>query len=151
MYFIFFASLAMAATAAFTGCEPASNAPSGAPEKPNIIFVLADFLPTFSAIAGQPFAGRTDGIDLEEELLANNSKTEERILYRAIHEQGGKQAFHECGFRDGIELYDLASDPFEITDVAAGYQEIAERIKQILAIENEVSESFPFRFKLEKR
>ena len=81
-------------------------------------------------------------------------------MYWEFHEQEGKQAVrrgnwkgvrldvHERGSNDEIELYDLQTDPSETNDIAAEKPEIVKIIKEIMAIEHEFSESFPFDFEL---
>lgn len=121
---------------------------------------FADILPTFAQLVKVQIPERTDGISLIDVFFYNNYRKEERTLYWEFHEQGGKQAVrrgnwkgirldvHKRGFHDEIELYDLETDPSEKKDIAAENPGVVKMIKEIMANEHELSESFPFDFEL---
>lgn len=95
---------------------------------------LADLAPTFVELAGAPAAPRSDGRSLAP-LFTTPAEDTERALYFACRERGqGSEPRTRDAVREGRwkwlrradhreELYDLASDPGEQHDLAAGQPE----------------------------
>lgn len=104
-----------------------------------------DMLPTFCELAGTP-APKCDGFSIVDSLLGRPAKAL-RVhppLYWEYHSSGSSQAVRMDqwkGIRTGIkkdpaapvQLYDLAKDPAETTDLAAQNPEVVARIKEIMA------------------
>lgn len=100
-----------------------------------------DFLPTAAQLAGvEHNLDGIDGLSFVPALLRSGAQETHEFLYWEFHERGGKQAVrwgNWKGVRVGIkkdpaapvELYDLASDPGETTDVAAAHPEVVAQIR----------------------
>lgn len=106
-----------------------------------------DFLPTLAEIAG--IAGAEvpediDGVSFLPVLLGTGEPKEHEFLYWEYHAGGGSQAVRMGNWKAvrrnihkdpgaPTELYDLAKDPTESTDVAATEPEVIERVRAALA------------------
>ncbi|MDF1814866.1 MAG: sulfatase-like hydrolase/transferase, partial [Verrucomicrobiales bacterium] len=101
-----------------------------------------DFLPTVAEIIGVEPPVDTDGLSYLPTLTGRSDlQKQHEFLYWEFSEKGGK-----IGVTDGkwkairrnfvknpdapVELYDLAADPSESTDVAKQYPEVVEKMKQ---------------------
>ncbi len=115
-----------------------------------------DWLPTLLDVAGAPEAvpPAIDGISFAPTLFGK--KQEPRpFLYREFTGYGGQQMVRVGdwkGVRQGLakaekvpalELYDLAADPSETTDVAARHADVVARLEALLAREHVPSPAFP--------
>lgn len=122
-----------------------------------------DWLPTLLELAG---AGAStppglDGLSFAPTLLGK-TQAPRPFLYRESPGYGGQQcvrAGHWKALRQNlhptakaasqapgpVELYDLATDPGETTDVAAQHPDIAARLAQIMKEQHTPSELFPIR------
>lgn len=99
-----------------------------------------DFLPTAAELAGSSAPKGIDGISIVPTLLGKK-QTAHPYLYweqltpakltRAVR-MGQWKAF-QAAVGAPVELYDLASDPAEARDVAAGHPEVVKKVEKILA------------------
>lgn len=116
--------------------------PAGEVNKAPIAFY--DFLPTMADLLGEPLPA---GVDSDGEsilpMLLGGKEPAREFLYWELHEGRFIQAarFGKWkGVRNKpgapLELYDLASDPSETTDVSAQNPETADKILQILSREH---------------
>ena len=113
--------------------------------KTDHISAFWDFLPTACELARVKPPKNIDGISYLPTLLGKNEEQPAHdYLYWEFHEQGGKQAVRLGDYKgvrlntrknpDGsIELYDLAKDLGETTDVAEKRPEIVQRIRKIMS------------------
>jgi len=117
-----------------------------------------DIFPTLAEITGSSVPDGIDGISFLPELLGKKQLKHE-YLYWEFHEQGGKTAARmgdwkavklnvDKGLQGPIELYNLANDIGETTNVAASQPGIVKKMVEIMAREHTPSEVFPFGFEL---
>jgi arylsulfatase A-like enzyme len=103
-----------------------------------------DFLATVCDLAGVS-ATANDGISIVPTLLGRPQETTHEFLFWEIYE--GRPAFKQAvrtgnwkGYRTALkgplELYNLAQDPAETTDVAPQHPDVVQRIEAILAAEH---------------
>lgn len=122
-----------------------------------------DWLPTLLELVGAADAAPKgiDGISFAPTLLGRRQEPRP-FLYREFPSYGGQQSLHlgdewkgvrqkllprgtNAGpARARLELYNLASDPNESTDVAARHPEVAARIEKLLRDQHQPSKEFPF-------
>jgi arylsulfatase A-like enzyme len=119
-----------------------------------------DWLPTLLDLAGTPEAlpKGSDGISLAPTLLG---KTQEPrpFLYREFHGYGGQQAVRVGDWKlvkrnllgtpkkpaaPTVELFNLAADPSEKSDVAAAHPDVVARLQALAATQHSPSKEFPF-------
>ena len=102
-----------------------------------------DLYPTFAALAGAPVPPDLDGLSLLPTLLGRGEQAQHATLYWEFHEQGGKQALRAGDWKavrlhlkddlpETFELFDLATDPGETTNLATVRPEIAARLRRLL-------------------
>jgi arylsulfatase A-like enzyme len=103
-----------------------------------------DMMPTFGELAGAPGPVETDGISIVPALLGKTAEQKQHeFLYWEYHSGGSSQAVRMGpwkGIRTGVkknpqapvELYELASDPAEMKDVAGEHPEVVEKVKAAL-------------------
>lgn len=114
-----------------------------------------DVLPTFCELAGAPIPDGLDGISMVPTLLGRGEQPEHDYLYWEFYEGGGKRAARfgnwkavQLGLSKNpdapIEIYDLASDPGEETNLASGKADLVEQAKAIFAEAHEDSENWKF-------
>ena len=115
-------------------------------------FVCAfwDFLPTTAAIAGASTPPGLDGISILPTLLGQPQTRNHQFLYWEFHEDGFKQAVRTGdwkGVRFGVdgplELYNLAADLSEKTNVAAAHPDIVARIEDYLKTARTEDKNWP--------
>jgi arylsulfatase A-like enzyme len=115
-----------------------------------------DIMPTLAEIAGLPVPEGIDGISFLPELLGKNQPKHD-YFYWEFHEQGGKTAVRmgdwkavklnaDKGFQGPSELYDLANDVDETTNVAALHPDIVKKMEEIMERAHTPSDVFPFEF-----
>ncbi len=106
-----------------------------------------DLFPTLAAATGVSpslLPANLDGIDLSPTLLQAAPPLTRDHLYWEYSMSDGQQAVRTGNFKairrnamknpDGpIELYDLATDPSETTDIASAHQDIVHRMEAIMA------------------
>lgn len=112
-----------------------------------------DLLPTLADLAGGEDANPGDGRTLLPTLTGRGRQPRHEYLFWDFNGYGGQQAVRMGnwkGVRQGIlsgrtriELYDLARDPGEKTDLAAANPAIVDKIEKIMALNHEPSTLFP--------
>jgi arylsulfatase A len=122
-----------------------------------------DWLPTLLELAGakDTTPDDLDGISFAPTLLGQ-SQAARPFLYRESPSYGGQQSVREGNWKairqnlnppprsknqqpGAIELYDLAADPGETTDLAEQHPEIVARLQAILEAQHTKSDLFPIR------
>lgn len=115
-----------------------------------------DVLPTLAELAGAAVPAGLDGISFRPTLLSKpGEQAAHKYLYWEFHEQGGKQAVRMGKWKGvrlnvgqqpagPIELYDLASDPSEATNVAAEHVEVVRQIEEIMVTARTPSKIYQF-------
>ena len=104
----------------------------------NQIGAFWDILPTLCEIAGAPAPDNIDGISIAPTLLGRPGQKQHEYLYWEYHSGGGVQAVRFGDWKavrnkvkqhpdSTPELYHLAEDPSEKTNVAGEHPEIASR------------------------
>jgi arylsulfatase A-like enzyme len=108
-----------------------------------------DFLPTACQLAGARPPDGLDGISVLPALFGRPCRTQ-GFLYWEFHERGFGQAVRmgnwkavRPGQEQPLELYDLATDLGETTDVAAAHPEVVAAITEYLATARTESVDFP--------
>jgi arylsulfatase A-like enzyme len=107
-----------------------------------------DMLPTFAELAGAKPPKAADGVSLVPSLLGKPARQKTRdYLYWEFE---GRQAVRMGNWKavrlkpaSATELYDLANDPSEKTDVAGAHAAIVRRAEQIFSKGRVESELFP--------
>ncbi|HLR90576.1 MAG TPA: arylsulfatase [Balneolaceae bacterium] len=113
-----------------------------------------DIMPTFAELAGAKVPADTDGISLLPTLTGGGEQQEHDYLYWEFHEQGGKQAVRKGDWKavrlnvrenpdSPLELYHLAEDPGETTNVAEEHPEIVREMERLIREAHLPSEVFP--------
>jgi arylsulfatase A-like enzyme len=122
----------------------------------DFVWAFWDFLPTAAELAGvKPPAG-LDGISVAPVLLAPPGKSADvqphDFLYWEFHEGGFQQAVRMGRWKAvrtkidrPLELYDLAADPGEATNLAEKHPEIVARIDTYLKTARTESPQWPIR------
>jgi len=110
------------------------------------VWAFWDFLPTAADLAGATAPENIDGISMVPAILGQEQKGHE-FLYWEFFESGYHQAARMGDWKavrhgkDGdIELYNLADDVGETTNVAADHPDVVEKMKEYLDTERTQSE-----------
>jgi len=145
-------ALRQAAVARWPGTVPAGNVN----DEP---WAFWDFLPTAAELAGAaiPAECRTDGVSLVSMLKGGAAPKRDRF-YWELHEGTPIQAVRfgdwkavKNGPKRAIELYDLASDPGESRDVAAGHPEEVAKAAELLETSRTANADWPLDGPAERR
>jgi arylsulfatase A-like enzyme len=145
-------ALRQAAVARWPGTVPAGNVN----DEP---WAFWDFLPTAAELAGAaiPAECRTDGVSLVSMLKGGAAPKRDRF-YWELHEGTPIQAVRfgdwkavKNGPKRAIELYDLASDPGESRDVAAGHPEEVAKAEEMLETSRTANADWPLDGPAERR
>jgi len=116
---------------------------------------FGDMMATFAELAGAAPPARLDSISIVPTLVARGEQPGHESLYWEFYESGVDQAVLLDGRWKGlrlegtaspIQLFDLANDISEETDVAAAHPEIVARIEKILAGAHEPNEHWRIEF-----
>ncbi len=102
-----------------------------------------DMLPTFAQMTGNKARSSVDGISLMPLLTGKGKQKEHEYFYFEFQEAGGRQAVRKGdwklirlkasqGDRSVYELYNLAEDPSETTDLLASEPQKVEELKAIM-------------------
>ena len=99
-----------------------------------------DMLPTLAELAGAKTPPALDGLSMARALKGQPQPTHD-FLYWEFHERGFQQAVRAGRWKAvrlakaaPLELYDLANDPHEERDVAAGNRDVVAKIEQYLKV-----------------
>jgi len=117
-----------------------------------------DIMPTLAEVTGSQVPEGIDGISFLPELLGKKQMKHE-YLYWEFHEQGGKAGVRmgdwkavklnaDKGLNGPTELYDLATDIGETSNVALSHPDIVKKMVEIMQREHTPSDVFPFAFEL---
>jgi arylsulfatase A-like enzyme len=113
---------------------------------------LWDVLPTLMDIARLEVPTNIDGISLLPTLTGVTQTNRHEFLYWEAHQGGFRQAVRmgdwkalRTGVDGALELYNLASDPSETTDVASQHPDITARITEYLKTARTPDEKWPAR------
>jgi len=112
-----------------------------------------DLLPTLCEATGTPAPKGVDGVSLLPTLLGKKQETTHEFLYWEFPGYGGQQAVRmgqwkavRQKLRMGqkvTELYDLAADPGEKTNVADKHPDVVAKLEKIMTAEHTPSKDFP--------
>lgn len=114
------------------------------------VWAFWDFLPTAAEVAGAKAPEGLDGISFLPALLGQPARQHE-FLYWEFHERGFFQAVRMGDWKavrrnlGATELYDLARDIGETTDVARDHADVVKRIEAYLAAARTASPQWPIR------
>jgi arylsulfatase A-like enzyme len=117
-----------------------------------------DILPTFAEISGAEIISQIDGISILPALTGREQK-KHKYLYWEFHEEGGKVAVRMNDWKGiklnagnpsqtEVELYNLATDAGEITNVAETNPDIVKRIEEIIGEAHVPSDEFRFVYEM---
>ena len=109
-----------------------------------------DVLPTLNEAIGQPALEGVDGLSMLPTWFGEKQTNQHENLYWETHEQGFHQAIRRGDWKalrlkpaEGLELYDLKTDPGEAKDMAAQHPEIVARIEEIMRASRTESNEWP--------
>jgi arylsulfatase A len=121
------------------------------------VCAFQDVMPTLLEAAGAPgrVPGGIDGLSFWPALAGTGVQPRHASLYMEFPDYGGQQAVRLGKWKAvrsnlrkdpkaAVELYDLAADPAESRDVAAGHADLVARITEIMRAERRPSPVFPF-------
>jgi arylsulfatase A len=111
-----------------------------------------DMFPTLAELAGATSPRGLDGLSMVGALRGDSRQPSHDFLYWEFHERGFQQAVRMGNWKavrlkagGPLELYDLAADPAESTDVAAQHADVVARIERYLDTARTPSERWPGR------
>ena len=118
------------------------------------VWGFQDWLPTAAQLVGAAVPEGLDGLPMADAFLEGRGDrvppVHDEGLYWEFHEGGFKQAMRLGdwkGVRKGldgpVELYDLAQDPGETTDLAAAHPDVADDLGARMAAARTESEHWP--------
>jgi len=121
----------------------------------NQIVTFWDMMPTLSAVAGTEPGCKTDGISLLPAFLGEKQSQQHESYYWEFHENNGRQAALKGDWKlvlynvmkpakKEVMLFNLASDPYETTNLAKQHPEKVAELMQIINDSRVPVQSFPF-------
>ena len=110
-----------------------------------------DLFPTFAELAGAPVPSGLDGMSILPVLRGQTQKPHE-FLYWEFHERGFQQAVRMGNWKavrlakdKPLELYNLADDPTEYTNVADKHPDVVAKIESYLKTARTESPNWPIK------
>jgi arylsulfatase A len=110
-----------------------------------------DLFPTFAELAGLPAPSGLDGVSIVP-LLRGQTQRAHEFLYWEFHERGFQQAVRMGNWKavrlakdKPLELYNLADDPTEYTNVAAKHPDVVAKIEEYLKTARTESVNWPIK------
>lgn len=108
------------------------------------VWAMWDVLPTFAELAGTRAPAQIDGLSMAAALLGRGNAPTHDHLYWEFYERGSAQAVRmgdwkvvrKPMFTGEVELYDLAQDPAESTNVADQHPDVVARMVAVMAEEH---------------
>ena len=107
-----------------------------------------DLFPTIADLIGAKFSDQTDGKSFKQNLFGKKSPKQD-FQYWEFYEGGFIQAVRfgnwkgvRKGIKGKLELYDLATDEKETTDVSAKFPDVVKKIEEIMKREHVDSENW---------
>ena len=125
----------------------------------NHVSALWDVAPTFLELGGAPSVSNLDGLSFAPTLRGDSQEAHDYLYWEFhpsyYHDQVWKQAVRMGDWKgvrltglepseSSIELYDLANDPAELTNVASGHSDVTSHLLQLMDQAHDPSELFPF-------
>jgi arylsulfatase A len=114
-----------------------------------------DVLPTLCEIAGAKTPANLDGISFLPTIVGTGEQRKHEFLYWEFPSYGGQQAVRLGDWKairqnllkgdSKMQLFNLAKDIGETTDVAAQHPDIVERMRSIMREQHRPSKVFPFK------
>lgn len=108
-------------------------------------------MPTFAELAGATAPASTDGVSLVPSLVGRDGQRSREYLYWEFQ---GRQAVWMKNWKavrlkpsQPVELYDLATDPAERTNVSAAHPDLVARVTEIFRTGRTESALFPLGIK----
>jgi arylsulfatase A-like enzyme len=121
----------------------------------DLISGFQDVLPTLCDISGAKTPSGIDGISMAPTILGKGEQKKHEFLYWEFPGGGGQQAVRMGEWKAvrqnmhkgnlAIQLYNLANDESETTDVAAQNPAVVERAARIMREQHTPSKLFPFK------
>lgn len=109
-----------------------------------------DFLPTCAELAGVAAPQETDGVSYLPALLGKEQQAHEFLYWERSEGKARQQAARQATWKavyqvgkDKLELFDLAADPGETTDLAEKQPEKARSMQELMDREHRESAVFP--------
>ena len=110
-----------------------------------------DLFPTFAELAGAPVPSGLDGKSIVP-VLRGTPMPPHEFMYWEFHERGFQQAVRMGNWKavrlakdKPLELYNLADDPTEFTDVASKHADVVEQIEKYLKTARTESPNWPIK------
>ncbi len=118
----------------------------------DLVWAHWDLLPTFADVAGAAVPTGLDGISMRGPLTGATDAPRDRVLYWEFHERGYSRAARRGSWKAvwpdpdrPIELYDMAADVGEASDVAAKHPDVVAQFRAYFASARTPSERWPGR------
>ena len=119
------------------------------------ISAFQDVMPTLCEIAGAKTPGDIDGMSFLPTLLGKGQQKQHEFLYWEFSGYGGQQAVRLGDWKairqnmhkgnTQIQLFNLAKDISETTDVAAQHPDVVDRVLRIMREQHTPSKLYPFK------
>jgi arylsulfatase A-like enzyme len=120
-----------------------------------LVSAFWDVMPTLTEIAGVKAPENIDGISFLPTLLGKSDQKKHEYFYWEFHELGGRQAVRKGNWKlvcyqvadpakTTTELFDLASDLGETTDVSTRHPEVVAELLKLMAQSRVPSDVFNF-------
>ncbi|MCL4134293.1 UNVERIFIED_CONTAM: hypothetical protein GTU68_028795 [Idotea baltica] len=117
-----------------------------------LVWSFADVLPTLAELANASFPANLDGVSIAPALEGQMQDLKDRLLYWEFHEKGFQQAVRWQNWKavrmaadQPLELYDLAQDVGETTNIALQHPDVISKIEDYLKTARTKSLEFPVR------